>query len=379
MIKRYHKLLIILILFSVFLTGCWDYLDIDKRSIVISIGVDKVKDNIEFSGEVAKLLPEMGERGGSPQGTNVYTDLSYGKTFEEARIDFNRRRPHPTFLGATRVVVFGSNLAQEGIEPYLNRINKTYDYRKTLLAVVSREPPNQIFATSIENDLSVGFLIENTVNFLAKNGSALYKTIGEMLSDIALNEVGYVLPYIGIDKRDIKYLGLAVMKDSKLVGTIDIKDSDGLLYLLAKNPLLTEVMTSPKNEENKISFKTSIKNRKIKTKYVNKKIVINISLDLNARLRYQYFIEPISSGDIKQLETMISNKVKKDIENILERTQEDYECDILGFARYFRADNSTVYKQIKWSEEYPKAEINVSVNTKIINQNLSDPNAEKKE
>lgn len=378
MIKKYNRIGIVLILsICLLLTGCWDYRDVDKRSIVIFVGVDRVKKNIEFSSELARIIPDAGGKGQKAQLTNVYKDISYGKNFEEARIDFNSRRPNPTFLGATRVVVFGQNFAKESIEPYLNRINKMYDYRKTLLAVVSREPPSELFKTKVENDISVGFLIENNINFLAKKGSALYTTIGRMLSDIALGEVGYVLPYVGVDKDQIKYLGLAVMKDSKLVDVINVKDTDGLLYLLSENPRLMEDTPSPKNLENTFSFRTTIKNRKIKTRYIDKKPVIDIYLELNGELQYQYFMEPISDAEINEVENMISEKVKNDIINIIKKSQEDYKCDIFDFAKYFRADNPKIYEEIKWSQEYLDADVNVVVKSKIINKNLSDPNAEK--
>ncbi|MCY6369232.1 Ger(x)C family spore germination protein [Clostridium ganghwense] len=381
MIKKRNKLCIIwTIILPILLTGCWDYADIDKRSIVITLGVDRINDKIEFSGEVAKLAPEFGGAKEKTTITHVYKDLSYGATFEEARVDFNVRRPHPTFLGATRVVVLGANYAKEGIEPYLNRINQMYDYRKTLLAVVSREPAAELFKVKIENDISVGFLIEHSLNYLSQKGSALYTDIGEMLSDIALGEVGYLLPYVGIEQGQIKYLGLAVMKDSKLIGVIDTMDTDGLLYVMGKNPRLVEVMPSPrKGEKNLVSFRTIINKRKIKTDYIDNKVIINIDLELDAAMQYQYHIEPITDVNRNQLQSMIEQKVKNDIKNIIKRTQEDYKCDVLEFGKYFRADNYKVYQEIKWSEEYPKAEINVDVKVKIINENMAEykPKTEK--
>ena len=155
-----------------------------------------------------------------------------------------------------------------------------YDNRKTVLAVVSREPPRELLKTKVENDISVGFLIEDNINFLANRGTALYPTIGELLSDIALGEVGYLLPYVGVEHKSIKYLGLVVMKDSKLVDTIDVYDTVGILYMLADNPRFSEVMPSEKDPKNKLSFRTTIKKRKIKTDYIDGKAVINVSLDL---------------------------------------------------------------------------------------------------
>jgi len=199
----------------------------------------------------------------------VYNLLSYGKTFEEARVHYDAENPYPVFLGATRVVVFGTDYAKEGIEPYLNRIDSLYDYRKTLLSVVSRERPKELFDLKVDKDISVGFLIEDIMNHLTTKGESLYPIVGEILSDIALGKVGYLLPYVGIEQDVLHYLGFAVMKDSKLIDIIDIYDTGGLLYIMADKPQLSEVLDSEKNKENKLSFSTQMKKRKIKTDYKN--------------------------------------------------------------------------------------------------------------
>jgi len=377
MIKRFNKLLILFIL-SLFLTSCWDSGDINKKSITIALGVDDVNDNIEFSGEIAKITSSPNEGGEKAETSGVYKLLSYGKNFEESRIHYDSVNPYPVFLGATRVVVFGNNYAKKGMEPYLHRIDHLYDYRKTLLSVVSRESPTELFNIKIEKDLSAGFLIEDIVNNLISKGETVHTDIGKILSDIALGDVGYLLPYIGIEKGAIKYLGLAVMKDSKLEGIIDIEKTHGLLYILAENPTLIEVMPGDKNEKNDISFTTFVKKRKITTDYIDEKVIINIDLDLKAQLRYQYYPEPINDEYIKKLEGMISKKVKNDMVSMIKRAKNEFECDFFDFARYFRAEHPKIYEKIKWEDQFIRSDINVNVKTKIINKSLSDPNAKKK-
>ncbi|QZY54882.1 Ger(x)C family spore germination protein [Crassaminicella profunda] len=376
MIKKISELLIIAV-FSLCLTSCWDYEDVDKKCITISIGVDQVGENVQFSGEIANLTPSP-EAKEKAQTGNVYRLLSYGKTFEEARIHYDAINPFPVFLGVTRVVVFGQNFAKKGIEPYLNRIGHIYDYRKTLLTVVSRESPTELFDTKVEKHISVGFLIEDIINSLSNTGKALYPTCGELLSDIALEEVGYLLPYIGKEKGSIAYLGLAVMKDSKLIGVIDIVDTDGILYLLGENPMLVEAIHNPENKGNVYSFRTNVKKRKIKTNYTNGKIAINIDLDLQAILRYQYYSTPISDEEIKRLEKIISEEVKSSIVSAIKKAQNEFQCDYFGFAKYFRADYPKVYRKIKWEEIFKDVDVKVQVKTKIVNENLVDPDAKNK-
>lgn len=376
MIRKINRISIMIICLLL-LTGCWDFVDINNKCIVISLGIDYVNENIEFSGEIAKLAASPEGKEEKAQPANVYNLLSYGKTFEEARIEYDAINPYPVFLGATRVVVFGENYAKRSIEPYLNRVDRLFDYRKTLLIVVSKEPPKELFQVKTEKDISVGFLIEDIIEHLRVKGETLYPSVGELLSYIAFEKIGYVIPYIGIVEGSIKYLGLAAMKDSKLVGIIDLMDTDGILYLLAEKPVLSEVINSTKNEKNPYSFRISIKKRKITTDYINDKTSISIDLDLVAELRYQYYIEPISDEEVKRLENMISEKVKEDIISIIKRAQKEFECDIFQFGKQFRAKHHELYRQLDWEEEFIRADVNVNVKTKIVNFSLTDPNAKK--
>ncbi|QXM07086.1 Ger(x)C family spore germination protein [Crassaminicella indica] len=376
MIKKYSKVCMLFICLFI-LTSCWDYRDIDKKCIVVAIGVDAVGKDIEFSGEIAQLTPSAASQEKS-QVAGVYNLLSYGKTFEEARVNYDAVNPCSTFLGATRVVVFGQNFAKKGIEPYLYRINHIYDYRKTILPVVCREKPRELFKMKTKKDMSVGFLIENILNHLASSGKAMYPTVGELLFNVETGGGCYAVPYIGTEKGDIKYLGLAVMKKSKLIGEIDLEETDGVLYILAEKPRIVEVIPYYKNKNNNTSFRVAVKKRKIETNYKDNEVFIQIALDLKAELQYQYDIQPVTDNDIKELEKSLSEKVKNKVMLAIQKAQKEFQCDYFQFRRYFKAKYPKIYKKIKWEDVFPKMNIKVVVQTKIVNKSLADPNAKKK-
>lgn len=376
MMKKLSKLLILCIL--LILPGCWDYRDINERSIVLSVGVDTLGDQVEFTGEIAKLRSGAGEDMNQNLAEGTYYMEAYGKDFEEVRIHYDATFPYPIFLGATQSVIFGENFAKQGIEPYLNRINKFYDYRKTLITIVSQVPPRELYKINQDKETSVGLLVEKIVDNLKRNKMTVYSSFDELLSLIQLDGVGYLLPYVGLKNDDIAYLGLAVMKDSKLVSIIDYEETDGLIYALAEKPVLTESLFSSEDKENKASLRTAVKRRRIKTEYRDEKVVFNMDLLVNGELRYQYFLRPIPKEEEKYLENLICQKIKKDITNIFERSQKEFKCDIFQFAKHFRAEHPEIYRKLNWEEAYMTAELNVNVESEIINLGLTDPNVDKK-
>ena len=379
MVKGYNKLIVILI-FPILLTGCWDYRDVNRRSINLSVGVDEIDKNIEFTGEIAKLASSGSLTKGQAQITDVYKYRSIGKNFEGSRVDFNSKATYPNFWGAVRVVVFSKKYAEKiGIESYINRINFSTEFRNSVLVAISELPTSELFSTKVENDISTGYAIENTVRSLSDDGGTLYKTGQDILADIQAKQTGYLLPYVTKEKNVVKYLGLAAIKGSKLVGIINIGDTTGFLFVLSKKPVMTTVVSHPSNESNLINTRTAMKKRTIKTTYEDNKINIYIDLKLNTQVFYEYSIEPISKEDVKKLEFIISDKIKKSIISSLNRSKEEFQCDVFNFARIFRAQNHEKFKKIDWEKAYTSAIFHVNVETTVINTNVLDPNAKNPE
>jgi spore germination protein KC len=373
MINRY-KNIVIVVLLPLLLTGCWDYKDVNKRDIIISIGVDQVDNSVEFTGEAAKL---MSAKGGGSTMMAAYEYISLGKEYEGSRADYDAEIPGPYFAGAVRCVVFSKKFGAKGIEPYMNRLYNIVGFRNSVLIVISEEAPRDLFSRKIENDICVGYGIEDTVKYLDDNGGALYKTVQEIISDIQFRGVGYFIPYVTVDKGTAKYLGLGAMKDSKLVGIVKSGDSAGILFLLSKHPTNEGVFASPSNEKKLLAIKTTLGKRRIKTSYKDKNIHIDIDLKLKSQLQYEYNIGPLSKQDIKKLEERISTRIKDSILAVTKRSQKEFKSDVFGFARYFKGENPEVYKSMDWSKEYQNAIFDVNVDTTIVNTNLLDPNAEK--
>ena len=377
--KEKCKIYLIVFIVMTILTGCWDYDDINKRSITLSVGVDNANNGkgVEFSGENASISPDKGgKEGEGEQGTtaisSVYTYISQGKDFEEARANYNKEIPLTDFSGATRAVVFSKEYAQDpGIATYINRVINLFGYRSALLIAVSNIPTKDLFNTKIKNDISVGYAIEDTLRHLSEEGLIVYKTIYEANSDILFKEVGSLIPYIGIRDSSVSVLGYAVMSDnSKLIDTIKTNEVNVTNFIISKNAILRTTFKCPIHPTKEISVKTSLKKRKIKTFVENDSLNITIDLDLVSEIQYSYYHQSHSKKDIEPLEKNIEKKVREDVLKIIKKSQEEYKIDCFNFAKYFRAQNPEVYRKISWKEEYPNIKFNVIIKTKLVNTNL---------
>ncbi len=374
--KNKTRKLLLMTLFSLVLSGCWDFEDINKRNITLSIGVEEVDEQIIFNGEIAKLVSESNKGGTSATVTDVYYYTSNGKDFEDAKYDYDYKIPNMDFSGAVRSVALSKEYAiKAGIESYINRFSFMPGFRSSVLVVISEQNTKELFEEKVINDISTGHGIENTIKYLEKIGYTKYTTVQDIRQDISFGDIGFVIPYIKKEKDKIKYLGLAVIKDSKFIGVINADESIGTLYLTTKNASEIEKIPISQNKSNLASIQTKLNKRKIKTRCENGEIYIDIKLNLYSKLLYEYIEEPISDETIKKLESIIQDMVKQEVYSSIKRSQEEFRCDIFGFARYFKADNPKLYKTINWAEEYPDVQFNVEVKSKIINYNLINTKA----
>lgn len=373
MIKRFSLFLTVIIFTFTALTGCWDFEDANKKSFILSIGIDEADNKIDITGEAtAFVLSKGGKEAQSQQSQQSFFLYSgTGMDFESARMNINQELTYNFYLGEARVVVFGSECAKHEIASYLSRIDNLYDYRKSLLAVVSREPAKEMLSLPVNKNIGAGFYIENNIKILTKNSVAIYTKFADMLPYNRIEGAGFFLPYMGIEKGSIRYLGLAAINNFKMVDTVKVEDTDGILLLLNTKPVLIQDLTFEDNK-NKAVFKTYVKKRNIKTDYKDNTVIINIDFDLDASLQYLYFMEPVNNNLKTELQNEISEKVKNDIIKIISRSQNELSCDTFYFYKYFRAQNPKVFKTINWQDKYVNAKVNVSVKTKIIDTNLKD-------
>lgn len=336
------------------LTGCWDALDINKRSIISAVGIGKNGEDIQFNVEIAGLYKSESKEEG--QKSDVFLVSSTGKTFNEASTNLHQQLSFPGFLGATRVVVFDKDYASErGIESYLNRINKIYDYRKTLLITLCNDS-KKLLSIKPKNQISAGFKIESIIRQLHDNGSIPYTTVSEIISNIAFGDIGFVTPFLCVKEDKTAILGMGIFNyNSKLIDIISFKESKNLLYLLSdKAELNMDIKHKEKkdNEDNIMQFSVILKKCKVNTKYTNEKVFINVHLKFEADLLYQYYNLQIQSEDYELYEKKMEDKIKNDLIALIEKSQKQYKCDIFDFAKYFKAQNINDYRKLDWSNEY---------------------------
>ncbi len=137
--KKKRMLLFALPVFCVvFLSGCWNYRELNTMTIVAGIAIDRVADNkgYHLTFEVLDIAEASGEKSTSVSSLLIETD---GLTIFDACRNALQRSDSKLYFGACKTVIISEDLAREGITPLLDWFRRDAEARSTMDVYISSE------------------------------------------------------------------------------------------------------------------------------------------------------------------------------------------------------------------------------------------------
>ncbi len=214
-------------------------------------------------------------------------------------------------------------------------------------------------------------------------GSTLTVNTDELLNTLSSKEKSAVLsaveiegdPKLGIDQTNVeriktpvilKYSGIAVFKEDKLLGLLSEEESIYFNFLNNKIESTVVVLACP----DKGDLTTEITQSKAKIKGIFEKGTPKISIKINVTQNIgevNCAINLTQNKTIEYIDKLTEDQIKEQTEKTLNIIQKSYKLDILGFGEALRRENPKKWKEMQkeWSTIYPEitVDIDVTVNT----------------
>ena len=195
----------------------------------------------------------------------------------EARRDLNAKMDKPLFLGTVRALMLTDALTQYGIEEYFYRLQTMLDYRRVLEVVTTRSSPEEIFSVRSENNVSLGYEVDDTITSLKNTGRLVTYTVSDVQNFIYARRSFVVVNMDAVDGR-LTYTGYTVIKDSHYAGFIPLDKAGGLIWLLGAT-----LSVSAPCRPNHISATVEVKARISRcTRSSNGQVIFDINMDFFA-------------------------------------------------------------------------------------------------
>lgn len=371
--------ILIMICSILFLTGCWNNIELDNEALVHGVGLDKTDEDdlLRMSVEIVKPVNTGGGSGSGDQqagGQHIVLETE-AETLLEAARKFIRSAKRRLYFGHARVWVVGNRLAKDDFVRHLDIIRRDQMLRVNSYLFISDDDPKHLLDTST--------LYENLTSTELVSGLEQLKfSIG--LTPIKLYEFFRLIEgpvqnaYIPIIKVEsemgeklTKLNGAAVINNNKMVGKLNEKETMGLSWLM-DNVKGGAISVSPDKGE-VIAYEITKSKTKIKPKLKGKNLKVAIEVEVEGTLGDNVTTQKPSEQWFTDAEKNIQATIESRMSDTLKKLQKELKTDITNIGQKTHQTYPKEWKKIQsdWDEKiFANADVSIDVKTKLIHKGL---------
>lgn len=221
------------------LSGCWDQVELPDLAIITAAAIDRLEDG-KTRISVQIFIPRTitsGQTGEDPSSASTFVREGIGDNLANAISKLQLNVPRRLFWGQCKLFIFGDELAKNGIRKEIDFLARHPSPRgKSLLYVSKGEardiltliPPLERYSgealrkvSQIENGM-ITTLKDVDMGLMGESESVSMPYIKKLSQNDKTRKSNQTIPV---------FEGTAVYKKDKMIGTLNMKETRGLLWL----------------------------------------------------------------------------------------------------------------------------------------------------
>lgn len=363
-------LLLLILLLN--LAGCYDRRDIERRTAILALGIDKNPEDgpgLEVTAQIA-VYHNMGEAVGGTEeggeGAPLQVASVRGPSIGTALEKLENMVNNPIFLGHTMLLAISQEAATGGIYPLLDYLLRSNDFRrKSWLIITPGSAKELLELTSPLHPLPPLYIL-TTLESLANNKAIPIMRFEDFMfrfNSPSKQPVAVMLKPAG-DKVELE--GLAAFAREKMVGKLSPAELRIFLYLSqAKGRGLINLLGAAGGQI-KYSYEVRNSNRRVATSLKNNQVSFAIDLWLEGNIVENPEQTNLDDESVlKELEQRLSAQLERECQRVIRKIQGELATDILNLGEYVRAYHPHYWQKVDWQKEFPTVPITVHVTTHI--------------
>lgn len=383
-----------MLLLSILLSGCFDKVELEERGLVLAIGIDKynIKNdtNLEKTGEekrytVSIAMPDISENNkesetkkqanpmekeGENKKNNEAIKKAEGQSVSSTIDLIDNYTSKKLYYGHTKAVILGKEVLQDEIflKETIDFLERNREISRKIIILASKERADNILQTIPKDEKMIGIYINNFYKNNKKNESFTFRVDLENIIQALLSTNGdAIIPVVQTIDGDIRFGGLAVLKNYKLISFLDDKTTKGLLWILDKNSL--EDISIP-FEDGYLPLSIFSKSSKMKFTENGGKIICNLEVNVKGNISEYIFTENIMLDTEKYkvsqkgYESHINNEISNSLKHI-----KSLGADIVGFKERIKKNNYKLFEKYSLEDKniFDYLEFNIKSNVRVKN------------
>lgn len=379
--RKNIALLLVLIMLTSLLAGCWSRREVTEIAIVLGAGVDLTTEGqVRLTVQIAKLgaFAAIGEGGGGKSEAANWVVSAEGKTIEEAQRHLAQKVPREIFWDHCLILVMGEELARKGTDMVTNFFQRSREPRETMWVLIAKGEAQDFLKTYSDLEKTSA----QAANLLSRMKSGYSVQLWEFAEMLASKGVQPVAARIEVKltgftpgpsqemtaHKQIVISGVGVFKEQKMIGWLDDDETSGLFWLKGKP--ITGVITvpSPGEPDKEVSIQIRRGSTQVVPEYDGRNLRFTLKVKAEGDIIEQQSREDLAKPEmIKALEKEMAEEIKKKAFAVLEKAQKEYEADIFGFGEVFHRKYKKAWRELKdrWDTEFAQAEVNIEVEANV--------------
>lgn len=279
--RKLYFLLVLLLINTTVLPGCWNYREIEQFAIVAGMAVDKGEQgNYLLTVEVVDM--HEGGREGKIQSERVET---YGDTLLDAIRNAIKISAKKLYWGHSEIVVLSQDVAKDGILEILDWLDRDAEPRLSTDLLVSKGMAASEVLEAQSMTMNIRSYEVNEMLDSQRNLSKAPKVeVYEFINALTGQGVSAVLPAIRVTKNQGKnkseLSGTAVFKKTRFMGFLDEEETKYFLFATDKiKGGLIVLQEDPEDEYAKMTLEIIRSKTKITPQYSGGKISIALNIE----------------------------------------------------------------------------------------------------
>ena len=375
--KKIISFILILILALFTLTGCNYKRGIDEYYFIISLGLDKVNnDLIKINVQISSTSSETSSSSSdSSQASNYKIYSVEAHTIDEGITILNNYLNKKINLSHCSTLIISEELAKEGIDTYISTLSNNSELRHSCEVLISSTSSYDIMSkVSNSGEVFSARLYDYLTTSTKYTGFTIQSSFGHFFQALDNDYYQPTAIYIKVSDNTIQPDGIAIFQDNHMIDHLNVSNS--IAHLIVTNELESCTITTENNFDvgEKLDLEINLyKNTDIDIEIINGSPLISITAYPEGTIRssgssFNY----INNKNIKVVESTVNSYFEILLKEYLYNISKKYNSDIVGFEGIYRANFLTKneFNQYHWDEIFQDSFFDVKINSKINSSNL---------
>ena len=371
------KIILILVCLGMIptLAGCWDRVEIQDLSIITAAAVDRLEDG-KTRVSVQIFIPRTitsGQTGEDPSHGSTFVREGTGANLAEAISMLQVNVPRRLFWGQCKIFIFGDKLAKNGIRKEIDYLTRSAGPRGNSFLFVSEGegkriltlvPPLERYSGEALKKLTQDEygtrtkLIDVDKGLMAEGESISMPYIKKLESNEKSRKANDTIPVID---------GTAIFNQDKMAGTLNVRESRGLLWL--KDDVKRSTLSIKLNgEKGEITMTPALGKSKFSPKIKDGRWIMNLNIKLEGDIvQNETYLNLMNEEVMMKINKEYEVFLKERVAHTIEKLQQEIKVDIIDFGRRFHQKYPKEWNKVraKWDEKFPEVEVKINVDAEV--------------